>query len=182
MSQDPHAFADLEQGRITHIDFSLHVDFAGQTIRGVADYSVDRGLAGSFFLDTRDIKIQTVRDETGELAWSLDQEDPVLGQRGYRALIPVGQLDGGHILYAASPRWYRRLRPIVLAALALFGFLWPGWWLWFTILLIIAWRHPPVLQAAQALDSRRQTLALVTLILFLVVFMPVPLLDVFVLL
>jgi membrane-associated protease RseP (regulator of RpoE activity) len=97
-------------------------------------------------------------------------------------LIPVGQLDGGHILYAMSPRWYRRLRPIVLTALALLGFLWSGWWLWFGILMIIAWRHPPVLQAAQALDSRRQTLALVTLIIFLVVFMPVPLLDVFVLL
>lgn len=97
-------------------------------------------------------------------------------------LIAVGQLDGGHILYAVSPRWYRRLRPIVLAALALLGFLWPGWWLWFGILLIIAWRHPPVLQAAQALDPRRQILAFVTLIIFLVVFMPVPLLDVFVLL
>lgn len=97
-------------------------------------------------------------------------------------LIPVGQLDGGHILYAASPLWYRRLRPIVLAALGLLGFLWAGWWLWFGVLLIVAWRHPPVLEPGRVLDSRRRTLAFLTLILFLAVFMPVPLLDVFVLL
>lgn len=96
-------------------------------------------------------------------------------------LIPVGQLDGGHILYAASPIWYRRLRPLVLAALALLGFLWPGWWLWFLVLLIVAWRHPPVLYPGEALDSRRRIVALVTLVVFLVVFMPVPLFDVFVL-
>ena len=54
-------------------------------------------------------------------------------------LIPVGQLDGGHILYAVSPVWYRRLRPVVLALLGLLGFLWPGWWLWFGILLLVAW-------------------------------------------
>ena len=97
-------------------------------------------------------------------------------------LIPVGQLDGGHILYAASPIWYRRLRPLVLASLALLGFLWPGWWLWFGLLLIVAWRHPPVLYPAAGLGLRRRQVALATLIIFLLVFMPVPLSELTILL
>lgn len=96
-------------------------------------------------------------------------------------LIPVGQLDGGHVLYAVSPRWHRRLRPVVLAALGLLGFLWRGWWIWFAILLAPAWRHPPVLQPAETLDIRRRNLALVTLILYIIAFMPIPLSDLFVL-
>lgn len=97
-------------------------------------------------------------------------------------LIPVGQLDGGHILYAASPIWYRRLRPLVLASLALLGFLWPGWWLWFGLLLIVAWRHPPVLYPATGLGLRRRQVAFATLIIFLLVFMPVPLSELSILL
>lgn len=96
-------------------------------------------------------------------------------------LIPVGQLDGGHILYATSPRWYRRLRPVVLAALGLSGFLWRGWWLWFGVLLVVAWRHPPVLHPIQTLDKRRRTLAVVTFLIYLAAFMPIPLSDLFVL-
>ncbi len=92
-------------------------------------------------------------------------------------LIPLGQLDGGHILYSVSPRWYRRLRPPILAALALLGFLWPGWWLWFAILSIVAWRHPPVLLPGEPLGQGRTWIALATLALFLLVFMPVPLAD-----
>lgn len=97
-------------------------------------------------------------------------------------LIPIGQLDGGHILYAASPVWYRRLRPVVLVSLGLLGFLWAGWWLWFTILLIVAWRHPPVLYPAESLDPRRRVVALLTLAILVLVFMPVPLAELFVLL
>jgi membrane-associated protease RseP (regulator of RpoE activity) len=97
-------------------------------------------------------------------------------------LIPVGQLDGGHILYAASPVWYRRLRPVVLASLALLGFLWPGWWLWFGVLLIVAWRHPPVLFPAAGLDPGRRRVGLATLVVFLAVFLPVPLSELSILL
>ena len=97
-------------------------------------------------------------------------------------LIPVGQLDGGHILYAVSPLWYRRMRPLVLAALALLGFLWAGWWVWFAVLLIVAWRHPPVLYPAEALDPRRRAVGFVTLLILIAVFMPVPLADLAVLL
>lgn len=97
-------------------------------------------------------------------------------------LIPVGQLDGGHILYSTSPAWYRRLRPAVLGFLGLLGFLWAGWWLWFGILLVVAWRHPPVLYPAMPLDAHRRLLALAVLAILAAVFMPVPLSELYVLL
>ena len=60
-------------------------------------------------------------------------------------LIPAGQLDGGHILYAISSRWHRGLTwvvPIVLLAMGVT--LWTGWVLWGVILLLPAMRHPHV--------------------------------------
>jgi membrane-associated protease RseP (regulator of RpoE activity) len=60
-------------------------------------------------------------------------------------LIPAGQLDGGHILYAISPRSHRRMTfvvPVILLAMGVS--LWTGWVLWGVILLLPAMRHPHV--------------------------------------
>jgi len=60
-------------------------------------------------------------------------------------LIPGGQLDGGHILYALSPRLHRLVTRILPPILLLFGFFfWVGWVLWGLMLLIPAMRHPYV--------------------------------------
>jgi membrane-associated protease RseP (regulator of RpoE activity) len=93
-------------------------------------------------------------------------------------LLPIGQLDGGHILYAALGRVQRRLAIPFLALLALGGLLWPGWWLWFGILLVLGFRHPPVWDEDTPLDRRRQLLALLALLILVLSFMPVPLRDV----
>jgi Zn-dependent protease len=60
-------------------------------------------------------------------------------------LIPAGQLDGGHILYAISPRWHRRMTFVVPLVLLVMGLtMWTGWVLWGVILLLPAMRHPHV--------------------------------------
>ncbi len=60
-------------------------------------------------------------------------------------LIPAGQLDGGHILYAVSPAAHRISSKIVVAALFVLGFFyWSGWVLWGVILLMPGMRHPVV--------------------------------------
>src|SRR5688572_17425940 len=59
-------------------------------------------------------------------------------------LLPMSQLDGGHILYAAVGKLQWKLAtPLWLAFLAA-GFLFPGWWLWAAIVRVIGLRHPPV--------------------------------------
>jgi len=60
-------------------------------------------------------------------------------------LIPAGQLDGGHILYAISPASHRWSSRIVIATLLVLGVLnWIGWIVWAIILMLPGMRHPRV--------------------------------------
>ena len=60
-------------------------------------------------------------------------------------LVPAGQLDGGHILYAISPSLHRYITWLTIATLMLLGFTcWMGWLLWACLLLIPGMRHPRV--------------------------------------
>jgi leukotriene A-4 hydrolase/aminopeptidase len=78
---DPHSYADVEQGRITHIDFELEVDFDGQTVHGQAEYILDRPVTGTLDLDTRDLEIAGVQAEGADIRHALDESDAVLGTR-----------------------------------------------------------------------------------------------------
>jgi membrane-associated protease RseP (regulator of RpoE activity) len=89
-------------------------------------------------------------------------------------LLPLGQLDGGHILYAATGRLQRRLALPLWLALGLAGFFWPGWLLWCLIVLLIGLYHPPVRDERIPLDRKRQLLAWLALVMLILSFMPVP--------
>jgi membrane-associated protease RseP (regulator of RpoE activity) len=53
-------------------------------------------------------------------------------------LLPVGQLDGGHVLYALAGRRQEGISRAAVLALAPLGFLWWGWFLWGGMLLLLA--------------------------------------------
>ncbi len=93
-------------------------------------------------------------------------------------LIPAGQLDGGHTIYAVFGRRHRLLRWPVLLALVGLGFLYPGWWLWAVIVLVLTGlRHPPVLDEDVPLDPLRKKVAVAVLLILVVSFVPVPIRD-----
>lgn len=87
-------------------------------------------------------------------------------------LLPLGQLDGGHILYAAAGRWQRRLALPLWVALALAGVLWGGWVLWCVVIFAMGLYHPSVLDEATPLDNRRRALAIAALLILALSFMP----------
>lgn len=90
-------------------------------------------------------------------------------------LLPVGQLDGGHIMYALFPGAHRHISFATLGVLFLFGiFSWQGWLLWVTVLLVLGLRHPPPAYDWIPLDRRRKLLGWVTLGIFLLTFTPAP--------
>jgi membrane-associated protease RseP (regulator of RpoE activity) len=90
-------------------------------------------------------------------------------------LLPLGQLDGGHILYAANSKLQRQSVFLLWGALALAGlFLWPGWILWCVVVLIVGLRHPRLIDENKPLDRRRRLIAFACLILFVLSFMPIP--------
>jgi membrane-associated protease RseP (regulator of RpoE activity) len=95
-------------------------------------------------------------------------------------LLPLGQLDGGHVLYAATGRLQRRLALPIWIVLGLMGFLWLGWVLWCVISLVIGLYHPPVWDETTPLDPLRRRLAWVALLLLVLSFMPAGLNVVFV--
>lgn len=91
-------------------------------------------------------------------------------------LIPAGQLDGGHILYTLlGPRNAKRALPIILAALVILGFFWSGWWFWAFLIFLLGRAHAEPLDQITRLDSRRKILGILALIVFILVFTPVPL-------
>ncbi len=89
-------------------------------------------------------------------------------------LIPGGQLDGGHILYAISPRVHKiftRGLPFVLFFAGVFY--WVGWFLWGGFLLLPAMRHPKVPLDAK-LTRGRVVLGVIGLLILLLTFTPTP--------
>ena len=84
-------------------------------------------------------------------------------------LMPAGQLDGGHILYAVSPRAHRWATNTLVFLLFFAGTMyWVGWLVWGCFLLP-ALRHPPV-HEAPPLTRGRGWLAIAGLALFLLTF------------
>jgi len=92
-------------------------------------------------------------------------------------LLPVAQLDGGHILRSLNARVHRHMSvflPLVLISLGLFGF-WQGWYVWGTLLLGMRFlRIAPIYDPA-LLDPYRRWGAFLALLVFLLCFMPAPL-------
>lgn len=89
-------------------------------------------------------------------------------------LLPIGQLDGGHILYSLAGRYHRVLSRIFVVALVPMGiFYWP-WLVWAAFLLFFGMRHPAIYDASP-LGPTRTKLAWVALALFLLCFMLAPL-------
>lgn len=90
-------------------------------------------------------------------------------------LLPAGQLDGGHILYAVLGDKHRTVsRGLFIALVPLGFFCWAGWMVWAVILLFIGLRHPVVLAPSEPLDRGRKLLALVAVLVFVLTFIPTP--------
>jgi membrane-associated protease RseP (regulator of RpoE activity) len=90
-------------------------------------------------------------------------------------LLPVGQLDGGHVIYSLFGRWHGWISRGALAAILLLGFYgWVGWFVWVVLLSMLGVNHPPTLDLTSSLDPRRKLYAWCTVGLFILTFMPVP--------
>jgi len=89
-------------------------------------------------------------------------------------LLPGGQLDGGHIVYALSPRSHKLVsRVTVLALIPLGIFCWAGWLIWAILLLVSLMRHPLVPEYPP-LDRKRKLLGWSALIMFVLTMLPTP--------
>jgi membrane-associated protease RseP (regulator of RpoE activity) len=84
-------------------------------------------------------------------------------------LLPIGQLDGGHILYSFFPRRHRAVSKVIcVLMLPLYRFWW-GWVFW-AILLLLLGRNHPVVHDPTDLTPGRRTLGWIALVVFLLCF------------
>lgn len=90
-------------------------------------------------------------------------------------LLPIGQLDGGHIVYALFGPRHRLISFSAVFALVILGvYRWPGWLVWGALVTIIGLWHPPVADHHIPLDWKRRAVSVATLIVFVLTFMPAP--------
>lgn len=90
-------------------------------------------------------------------------------------LIPAGQLDGGHVLYVLLGNRARAALPFILVALVALGMVWSGWWLWAFLIFLMGRVYAEPLDQITTLDSGRKALAILGLVVFILVFSPIPL-------
>jgi membrane-associated protease RseP (regulator of RpoE activity) len=97
-------------------------------------------------------------------------------------LLPIGQLDGGHIVYSFFPRQHKTISRVLSVLLILMGipsvvfhtaWFWQGWLFWGLLLLWLGRRHPAIDDPTR-LDPGRVKLGWIALLLFVLCFMLVP--------
>jgi membrane-associated protease RseP (regulator of RpoE activity) len=90
-------------------------------------------------------------------------------------LIPIGQLDGGHIAFALLGNKHKYLSIFLVITLAFLGiFYWEGWALWAVLMLILGIKHPPILYWEFPINSKRRFIGFISLLIFIVTFIPEP--------
>lgn len=89
-------------------------------------------------------------------------------------LLPGGQLDGGHIIFAMAPRAHKIVsRLTILILLPMAYYLWTGWFVWAILLWLSSFRHPQVAELPR-ISGGRLWLALFALVMLILTITPAP--------
>jgi membrane-associated protease RseP (regulator of RpoE activity) len=91
-------------------------------------------------------------------------------------LLPIGQLDGGHIVYSFFPRRHRTISTVLCVLLLPLGKFWLGWLIWAVLLFWLGRGHPGIYDSTELGDGRRK-LAWIALAVFILCFTFVPIGD-----
>lgn len=89
-------------------------------------------------------------------------------------LIPAGTLDGGHVVYSLFGEKAKKAFPFIVGALAILGFFWSGWWLWAVLLFWLGRVNAQPMDQITTLDPTRKFIAYAMIVVFILVFTPVP--------
>ena len=82
-------------------------------------------------------------------------------------LLPIGQLDGGHILNALLPKRAKEISRGVLGAVFVYGlFTWKGWMVWSTLLWFMGASVPVWVPKDSELSSRARAIAVIAIVVF----------------
>jgi len=90
-------------------------------------------------------------------------------------LFPIGQLDGGHVVYALFGKRSKKFARPVLAAFLLMGvFFWVGWFVWAILIGFIGLKHPRIWDEDVPISVGRRWIAFLVVLIFVFSFIPDP--------
>ncbi len=90
-------------------------------------------------------------------------------------LLPLGQLDGGHIIYGLFGKAQHNIGRFFAVVMAVMGFWWPGWWFFGILVIFFGIKHPPTRDDATQPPLSAKILGFVAIGIFIISFIPVPL-------
>ena len=175
------------QSKKALFDIGIAGPLAGFVLALIAFYI---GLTLSHVMDQKDTETGIVFGESflihwmGVLIWGDAEQQIYLHPIGFAGwvgllvtmlnLLPMGQLDGGHILYSLfgnKQTFIAKLTWVVLVGLSYF---FPAYLIWVIFGMVMGLRHPAIIEDYEELDQKRKILGYVTMIIFILIFMPVP--------
>ncbi|MCB9450703.1 MAG: site-2 protease family protein [Anaerolineaceae bacterium] len=89
-------------------------------------------------------------------------------------LIPVGQLDGGHILYSLIGERARKLYFPAIGIMIALALITQVWVLWVLLMILFGRIYATPLDMVTPLDNRRRWMAVISLVIFVLIFIPTP--------
>jgi len=91
-------------------------------------------------------------------------------------LLPIGQLDGGHIAYAMLGNKQALVGWIALGALFLLSFLSLNWLIWGLLILLLmrSAKHPPIHDITIPLSKKNKNIGYLCFLIFILCFIPTP--------
>ena len=89
-------------------------------------------------------------------------------------LLPIGQLDGGHIIYALFGKNQKYIAYGAIIGLMVLSFFWSGWAFWLIFAAFIRPKHPPTIMDEIELGRGRKIVGYLCILAFILCFMPVP--------
>ena len=89
-------------------------------------------------------------------------------------LMPVGQLDGGHIIYAIAPGKHSVIGKIFFAGLFPLGYFWPGWFFWAAMIALMGFKTAPLKEDVEKLKLTHIVLGSISMVIFVLTFIPIP--------
>jgi membrane-associated protease RseP (regulator of RpoE activity) len=92
-------------------------------------------------------------------------------------LLPLSQLDGGHVLFGLAGRRQALISLLAVAGLIWLGFETPMWWIWVILTFVIGrggWSHPSVVVPDRAIPRRGRIIGVACILVFVLTFVPAP--------
>ena len=89
-------------------------------------------------------------------------------------LLPIGLLDGGHVIYALFKNKFTIFSRLFFVILLPLGLFWEGWWFWAVLIAFLGFRPAPVINDCIDLEKRHKLMGWLAIFIFFITFVPIP--------